>query len=509
MLMKQGTFPNKKLFRILIVFVVFLTALFFISTFTQYSYFKNQLYKHAENQLTDRINVIAKEVTPTICSISDFEKTITSNFILISDECGFVAAEDVLTPGYLPGVESFDELIYPTPTTISNNAGEWRVLTKKLSDGKVLLSVPKEDLSFYDYPSIDKKLENDSLLFGSTTESALAVQQQTTNSSVSNIIFDNFGRITGGFGEVPIKVNQESFNNIQNNTKVYEQKFDNTDYLLLVKRIFTADQKHSAILIVRENIQIFATLLRNQLIFNIFIALISLTILLFITIKYFNKAENEHLKMLEAFKGYFSPHILNKILNEESVTLGGTHREITVLFSDIASFTKISEEIPAKKLVNLLQEYFTAMTEEIFATDGTVDKYIGDSIMAFWGAPIDQPDQADRAVTAAINMMKRLEKLKAKWLQEGYPIVDTRIGINTGVMLAGNIGSDKRFDYTVIGHEVNVSSRLEQLNKEYGSKIIISDSTRKRLSIPVNLESLKEITVRGTSMPIKIYKVKI
>jgi adenylate cyclase len=149
------------------------------------------------------------------------------------------------------------------------------------------------------------------------------------------------------------------------------------------------------------------------------------------------------------------------------------------------------------------------MTEEIFANDGVVDKFIGDSVMAFWGAPIEQLNQADRAVRTAISMMERLKKLQEKWNEQRYPFVSIGIGISTGVAIVGNIGSEKRFDYTVIGDEVNVAARLEGLNKEYNSNIIISNSTRKRLSISVKLEDLGDVSIKGIKHPIKIYKICI
>lgn len=149
------------------------------------------------------------------------------------------------------------------------------------------------------------------------------------------------------------------------------------------------------------------------------------------------------------------------------------------------------------------------MTEEIFATDGIVDKYIGDAIMAFWGAPIEQPDQADRAVLTAIKMIERLEKLREKWLAEGYPVFDVGIGINLGIATVGNIGSSKRFDYTLIGDAVNAASRIEELNKDFKSHIIISESTKQQLTISIRTRDRGEVQVKGKEKPIKVFEVEV
>jgi adenylate cyclase len=191
----------------------------------------------------------------------------------------------------------------------------------------------------------------------------------------------------------------------------------------------------------------------------------------------------------------------------EKLKLGGERREVTILFSDIRSFTSMTESLPPQVLTRLLHEYFSEMTEEVLATDGVVDKYIGDAIMAFWGAPIPQPDQANRAVTTALNMIRRLKTLQEKWKEEGYPELDIGIGINLGVATVGNFGSTKRFDYTVIGDAVNAASRIEGLNKQYKSNIIISESTKRQLTLELKTEDLGEVPVKGKEKPIRIFRV--
>lgn len=219
-------------------------------------------------------------------------------------------------------------------------------------------------------------------------------------------------------------------------------------------------------------------------------------------------AEMEKRKLRRTMQLYFSPSVL-KLLTEhpERLKLGGERKEVTILFSDIRSFTTITETTDPEILTKLLHEYFTEMTQEILDTDGVLDKFIGDAVMAFWGAPFEQIDQADRAVKAAIGMMKRLKALQAKWEKQNYPYVNIGIGIHTGMVTVGNMGSEKRFDYTVIGDSVNGASRLEGLNKEHKTNIIISDVTKGKLTIPVQTKELGDVFVKGKNTAIKIYEV--
>ena len=219
-------------------------------------------------------------------------------------------------------------------------------------------------------------------------------------------------------------------------------------------------------------------------------------------------AEMEKRRLRRTIQGYFSPAVLEMIMKDTSVlSLGGETKEVTVLFSDIRSFTTITESTPPETLTRLLHEYFSEMTEEIMATDGVLDKFIGDAIMAFWGAPIEQPDHADRALAAALGMMNRLAKLQKKWADEGLPFVDIGIGVHTGMVTVGNMGSDKRFDYTVIGDTVNTASRLEGLNKEHKTHIIISEATRAKLKGQVEAKAIGDVLVKGKTVPVKIYSI--
>jgi adenylate cyclase len=179
-----------------------------------------------------------------------------------------------------------------------------------------------------------------------------------------------------------------------------------------------------------------------------------------------------------AFSSYVSPALVTEILhNPDKLKLGGENRIITVLFSDIRGFTTLSEKTTPELLVSLLNEYLSPMTQIVMNERGTLDKYIGDAIMAIFGAPLDVPDHSRRACITALGMLEKLEKLNQEWEGKGWPRVSIGVGINTGEAIVGNMGSNVRFDYTAIGDTVNLASRLEGLNKFYGTEIIISKST--------------------------------
>jgi adenylate cyclase len=216
--------------------------------------------------------------------------------------------------------------------------------------------------------------------------------------------------------------------------------------------------------------------------------------------------EKRHVKKL--FGRYVSPDIFHQLMTNPSIArLGGERREMTVLFSDIRGFTTASEQGTPEAIVAQLNEYFSEMVDVLFRHRGTLDKFVGDMVMGLFGAPVVDPLHADHAVAAAMEMSAALSRLNARWAAEGKPVLDIGIGINSGVMIAGNIGSQSIMSYTVIGDAVNLGSRIESLNKEYGTRILISQATRDRLTRPVTTRKVGEVTVKGRREPVVIWEV--
>ena len=222
----------------------------------------------------------------------------------------------------------------------------------------------------------------------------------------------------------------------------------------------------------------------------------------------FMTEEKKKREIKEAFSHYVAPSLVNNILQDPTkLVLGGEERRLTVLFSDIRGFTTISESLSPQALVKLMNDYLTPMTDVILAHNGTVDKYMGDAIMAFWGAPVWQEDHQVRACRAALAMMDKLKQLRAEWEKRGIPRIDIGIGISTGNLTVGNMGSTTRFDYTVMGDSVNLGSRLEGLNKEYRTHIIVPKFTYEDVKNQFILRQLDLIKVKGKHIPIKIYEL--
>jgi adenylate cyclase len=208
------------------------------------------------------------------------------------------------------------------------------------------------------------------------------------------------------------------------------------------------------------------------------------------------------------FGRYVSKDVFSHLMADPSVArLGGERREMTVLFSDIRGFTAASERAAPEAVVQQLNEYFSAMVEVLFRHQGTLDKFVGDMVMGLFGAPVRDARHADHAVAAALEMTGALDRLNAGWRAEGRPTLEIGIGINSGEMIAGNIGSDTIMSYTVIGDAVNLGARLESLTKEYGARILISDETRLRLTSSVVTRLIGEVTVKGRTRPVTVHEV--
>jgi adenylate cyclase len=224
---------------------------------------------------------------------------------------------------------------------------------------------------------------------------------------------------------------------------------------------------------------------------------------------YRHMTEEKEKKFIKgAFGQYLSPKVIEQLMEHpDMLRLGGERKVLTVLFSDAAGFTTISEQLEPEELVELLNEYLTEMTDIILKYDGTVDKYEGDAIIAFFGAPISIDDQALKTCRTAIEMQKKLEALREKWKSENKPELFVRIGLNTGPMVVGNMGSRTRMDYTIIGDAVNLASRLEGINKNYNTSIIISEKTFRSAQDAIVARELDIIRVKGKSEPVKIYEL--
>ena len=217
----------------------------------------------------------------------------------------------------------------------------------------------------------------------------------------------------------------------------------------------------------------------------------------------------EKRKMKRLFGQYVSRDVYAQLVSNPALArLGGQRRQMTVLFSDIRGFTTVSERGEPEEIVHTLNEYFTRMVDIVFTHKGTLDKFVGDMVMALFGAPIDDVNHAEHAVDAALEMIDELKRLNTQWTAQGRPALDIGIGISTGPMIAGNIGSEAIMSYTVIGDSVNLGSRLESLNKSYATRIIISDATRAALPDRYIFRPLGEVVVKGKAQPVAIFEVE-
>ena len=222
---------------------------------------------------------------------------------------------------------------------------------------------------------------------------------------------------------------------------------------------------------------------------------------------YFTEAREKHW-LRQAFGRYVAPSVVEVITTRpDRLELGGEELETTVLFADLEGFTRLSEDLPPQTLIKLLNDYFTPMTQIIMAHRGTLDKYIGDAIMALWGAPVPLVDHALRACRAALEMEKTMTELQARWQAQGLPPVMERLGLHTGPVVAGNVGSKDRFNYTVLGDTVNMASLLEEVNKIYGTRILLSEETCKSIRDHLVVRELDTVQVRGRSQTMTIYEL--
>jgi adenylate cyclase len=242
---------------------------------------------------------------------------------------------------------------------------------------------------------------------------------------------------------------------------------------------------------------------------NIVAPLTSFIICFVATVAYKAATEGRQRKMITSMFGtYVDSNVVRILINNPSLAkLGGEKHEITILFTDIKGFSSISEKVSEDVLVKLLNIYFTDMTNVVLANGGTVDKFIGDSIMAFWGAPLPDSDSAYHACNTAVQMQSQLDKLQTRLLKIGGVGIKQRIGVNTGLCIVGNMGSEQKKNYTVTGDPVNLASRLEGVNKQYGTGILISEFTHNKVGKRLVTRMVDRVQVVGKSEPVQIFEL--
>jgi len=239
-----------------------------------------------------------------------------------------------------------------------------------------------------------------------------------------------------------------------------------------------------------------------------YLVLAAIFSMIVVNVRFYITEMGQKAMIRDMFGQYLSPKVVEDLVEDPSkVQLGGEEREMTAYFSDIAGFSTISENLAPSELVQLLNDYLTEMCNIIIGFEGTVDKYEGDAIIAFWGAPTIQVNHARLACYASIDMNKRLVELRDKWVAEGRPPLSVRMGLNSGPMVVGNMGSVQRVNYTIMGDAVNLAARLEGANKAYGSAIMISESTYQACVDEVDVRELDKIRVVGKSEPVTVYEL--
>jgi adenylate cyclase len=223
--------------------------------------------------------------------------------------------------------------------------------------------------------------------------------------------------------------------------------------------------------------------------------------------KYFIGDRQER-RLRAAFKHYLSPALVEQVVRDPTLLqLGGEQRDLTVLFADLRNSTGIGAKLPPAEFVRLLNEVMETITEVLFAHDGMLDKFTGDGLVAVFGAPLPQPDHALRACRAALAMVGELAPVQARWARPDLPPIDIGIGINTGRMMIGNMGSKDRFAYTVIGDEANLGARLEAANKDFATRILISEATWRLVQDEIAARELDTVIFRGMARPVRVYEV--
>jgi adenylate cyclase len=279
---------------------------------------------------------------------------------------------------------------------------------------------------------------------------------------------------------------------------------------LLLPRLSAAWALISTLIIMEGYVGInYVLFTRQGLQLELFYPLVLIVLIyLGVTMQRFLAEERERERIRKTFESYVAPAVVQEMLKHpEQLRLGGERREISVLFTDIRGFTSMSENLDPEALVKLLHDFLNPMSNIIINQGGTIDKYMGDAIMALFGAPLVQKDHPRLACRAALEMVASLEALNQTWTEQGRPPLKVGVGVNTGPVAVGNMGSDRLFDYTAIGDNVNLASRLEGLNKYYGTNILISDTTAQALKNGFLLRDIDFVKVKGKAQAARIYEL--
>ncbi len=241
----------------------------------------------------------------------------------------------------------------------------------------------------------------------------------------------------------------------------------------------------------------------------LFVIIANVSCYSFITILNFSKASAEKKQIKGAFSRYVAPAIVNDMLeNPDKLKVGGDRKDITCLFSDVRDFTSISEKLTPTELASALNRYMGEMTDIVFQTNGTLDKYIGDAIVAFWGAPLDIGDHVNQAMEGAVRMLEALPAINAEFAEKNLPEFKIGLGLNSGECSVGNMGSDAIFAYTALGDNMNLGARLESLCKYYGAQILISEFTYERMNREKYISRcIDKVRVKGKTEPVGVYEV--
>ncbi len=326
-----------------------------------------------------------------------------------------------------------------------------------------------------------------------------------------------------------VEKNATAVNNIINRNfiKKSESYIDLLAVLLMGLSVMFISRKQGALYtFFVYSFLVFALVVSNQVLFTYYVIRMNLiypllTVLavgtFIISYRYFIEEKSAR-SIKRIFSSYVTERVVNELIkNPGMARLGGERREVTVLFTDIRGFTTFSEKRTPEEVVAILNEYLGAMTDIIFKWEGTLDKFVGDEILAFWGAPMRQENHAELALRCALHMAKRLKELQEKWESEGKPTLNAGIGMNTGEVVVGNIGAEgKKMDYTVIGDHVNLGARVEALTKKYKTHMLITEFTFNKVRALVesgsishlSIKGLEKVIVKGKEQPIKIYEVK-